>query len=73
MAYKAIKPVHFAREYSIGEAVPDVVVDPARAPKLQAMGLILPVPDTPKAPPAKEAAPDHEATGAAEKRKAAQK
>ena len=40
MAYIAIKPVRFDRRYSIGEIIPDAVVDPARAPKLQEMGLI---------------------------------
>lgn len=73
MAYIATKPVRFDRPYSIGENIPDAVVDPARAPHLRAMGLIQPEPDAPKAPSAEEAAPDHEATGAAEKRKAARK
>lgn len=45
MAYKAIKPVRFDRRYSIGETIPDAVVDPARAPNLQAMGMIMPVPE----------------------------
>lgn len=40
MAYIAIKPVRFDRRYSIGEIIPDAVVDPARAPKLREMGLI---------------------------------
>ena len=44
MAYKAIKPVRFDRRYSIGETIPDAVVDPARAPNLQAMGMIMPMP-----------------------------
>ena len=81
MAYIAIKPVRFDRRYSIGEIIPDAVVDPARAPHLRAMGLIQPAPDAPAAPPAdeetapdrEEAAPDHEEAGAAEKRKAARK
>ena len=45
MAYIAIKPVRFDRRYSIGEIIPDVVVDLARAPKLQEMGLIQPLPE----------------------------
>ena len=51
MAYKAIKPVRFDRQYSIGETIPDAVVDPARAPNLQAMGMIMPMPkeELPKA------------------------
>lgn len=51
MAYKAIKPVRFDRRYSIGETIPDAVVDPARAPNLQAMGMIMPMPkeELPKA------------------------
>lgn len=74
MAYIAAKPVRFDRPYSIGEIIPDAVVDPARAPRLRAMGLIQPAPDAPAAPPAdEETAPDHEEAGASEKRKAARK
>ena len=45
MAYIAAKPVRFDRPYSIGEIIPDAVVDPARAPKLQEMGLIQAAPE----------------------------
>lgn len=45
MAYIAIKPVRFDRRYSIGEIIPDAVVDPARAPKLQEMSLIQAAPE----------------------------
>lgn len=45
MAYIAIKPVRFDRRYSIGEIIPNAVVDPARAPKLQEMGLIQTAPE----------------------------
>ena len=63
MAYIATKPVRFDRPYSIGENIPDAVVDPARAPKLQEMGLIQAAPkeaaDGPVAAqvPKKKAAP----------------
>lgn len=54
MAYIAEKPVRFDRSYSIGETIPDTVVDPARAPQLHAMGLIRSVVQETKASPAKD-------------------
>lgn len=40
MAYIAKKAVKFDRNYSIGETVPDAVIDPRRASRLVEMGLI---------------------------------
>ena len=54
MAYIAEKPVRFDRSYSIGETIPDTVVDPARASQLRAMGLIRPVVQEIEASPAKD-------------------
>ncbi len=60
MAYIAAKPVRFDRRYSVGERIPDAVVDPARAPHLQAMGRIHPLPEAetpPEAPKKRKADP----------------
>ena len=40
MPYIALRPCRFNRPYSIGETIPDEVVDPARAEGLIAMGRI---------------------------------
>lgn len=56
MAYIAAKPVRFDRRYSVGETIPDAVVDPARAPYLQAMGRIHPLPEMPPEAPKKRKA-----------------
>lgn len=45
MPYIAKKSVRFDRTYSIGETIPDAVVDPRRAESLIGMGRITPAPD----------------------------
>lgn len=40
MAYIALKPVRFDRNYAVGERIPDGAVDAARAAALEAMRMI---------------------------------
>ncbi len=41
MAYIANKPVHFDRDYKVGEVIPDEVIAPGMTRKLVEMGRIL--------------------------------
>lgn len=43
MAYIAARPVHFDREYKIGEIIPPEAIDPAMSRKLIEMGKIIEV------------------------------
>lgn len=63
MAYIAKKAVRFDRPYSIGETIPDAVVDHRRAHSLVEMGLI--APDN-ASEEAQEPAEAEEATGGAD-------
>ena len=50
MPYIARKPANFDRAYSIGEIIPDAVVDPRRAESLIAIGRIAAAPEAAEAP-----------------------
>lgn len=50
MAYIALKPVRFSKNYAIDEIIPDNEVSPAMEKNLIAMGMIAKVSETPKNP-----------------------
>lgn len=62
MAYIAARPVHFDREYKIGEVIPPEAIDPAMSRKLIEMGKIieisLPEPKKPEPAPTGEESPE---------------
>lgn len=62
MAYIAARPVHFDREYKIGEIIPPEAIDPAMSRKLIEMGKIieisLPEPKKPEPEPTGEGSPE---------------
>jgi hypothetical protein len=53
MAYIAIKPIRFDKDYAIGEIVPEGVIDPKMAPRLIGWGKIarIDLPGTPQDAP----------------------
>ena len=57
MAYIANRPVRFDRNYTIGEKIPDRVIDPKMTTKLISMGRIIriPEPQSEQDTPAKDA------------------
>lgn len=65
MAYIAGKPVRFDRNYSVGERIPDSVIDPRAVPRLINMGRIIRTADDEvveeKAVPVKEEKPEPKA------------
>lgn len=64
MAYIALKPVRFDKNYAIGDTIPDGVVDAARAAALETMKIIVKseTPAEPEATAEPEAATAPEAT-----------
>ena len=64
MAYIAGKPVRFDRNYSVGERIPDSVIDPRAVPRLINMGRIIRTADDvveEKTAPVKETEPEPKA------------
>lgn len=50
MAYIALKPIRFSKNYAIDEMIPDYEVSPAMEKKLIAMGMIAKVNENPQNP-----------------------
>lgn len=73
MAYIALKPVRFDKNYAIGDTIPDGVVDAARAAALETMKIIVKseTPAEPEAATAPEATAEPEAVKTATGRKRA--